>query len=80
MGGHFTGGILSEMLADVQSYSVLILAVPPIVLIAIKLWLCARAGSGKTRQTHYVLAREKDANGIPLMARNNDFGPATRVR
>jgi hypothetical protein len=79
MSGPFQSEIWSSVLADVQSYGVLILAVPPIALLAIKLWLVARAASGKTRQTHYVLAREKDANGIPLLARNDDFGPATRL-
>lgn len=68
----FLSSNLSSLLAHVQQYGLLLLALPPIVLLTIKIWLLVKSASPKGGRKEWVLRREKDERGIPLLAKDND--------
>lgn len=68
----FLSSNLTSLFAHVREYGLLILAIPPVALIGIKIWLLAKAASHKGARKDWVLLRERDENGVPKLARAND--------
>ena len=68
MGHLFLSSNLSSLLAHVQEYGLLLLAIPPVVLMTIKVWLLTKAASRKGARKEWNLLRERDERGIPLLA------------
>ncbi len=63
---------LSEVLINAPKYAILIIAVPMLALTTIKVWLIARASSqSKPKKKEWVLSRQQDEEGIPLLAENS---------
>ena len=58
----------SGMLAHTPAYALLLFVVPVLGLVALKMALLTRASGGPKSRTEWVLLREQDAEGIPVLA------------
>jgi hypothetical protein len=64
----FTTFNLSEVLINAPKYAILIIVVPMLTLTVLKVWMTARASSTPKRKKEWVLSRQHDEEGIPLLA------------
>lgn len=64
----FTTFNLSEVLINAPKYAILIIVVPMLTLTILKVWLATRASSSGKRKKEWVLSKQQDEEGIPLLA------------
>jgi hypothetical protein len=70
----------SALLAHLPMHGLTLLLFPLLSLVAIKLWLAMRTGSGKKTPTQWVLTGDHDDNGLPQLARATSVSPEARLR
>lgn len=58
----------SATLAHAPAYAVLLFVVPVLGLMALKMLLLTRASAGPKSRKEWILLREQDAEGIPVLA------------
>ena len=66
---------LAPVLINLPKYAILIIAVPMLTVSVLKVWLTAHASSKEKPRKEWVLSRQLDKEGIPLLAET----PATRA-
>jgi hypothetical protein len=59
---------LADVLINVPKYAILIIVVPMLTLTVLKVWMTARASSKGKPKKEWVLSRQLDEEGIPLLA------------
>ena len=58
----------SALLAHAPAYALLLFVLPVLGLVALKMFLLTRASAGPKSAKEWVLLREQDAEGIPVLA------------
>lgn len=76
----FSSGTGPALLAHLPMYGLTLVLFPLLSLVAIKLWLAMRTGSGKKTPTQWVVTGEHDDDGLPRLARATAVSAEARLR
>jgi hypothetical protein len=68
------------VLSQVPQYALLLVSLPLLTLLTLKVWLSAKSASGKKVPTEWVLLHERDAKGLPLLAKSSSEQYAAKRR
>lgn len=67
-------------IANLPHYGLMVVFAPVVSLLAIKLLLMAKAASGEKRPTEWVFTCERDADGLPMLAKAAARSSHARMR
>ncbi len=59
---------LSQVLMSAPQYAILIVVVPMLTIAVFKAWNTARASKSRLKKKEWVISRQQDDEGIPLLA------------
>ncbi len=70
----------SGTIANLPHYGVMVVFTPVLSLLAIKLLLMAKTASSEKRSTEWVFTCERDADGLPMLAKAAARSSHVRMR
>jgi hypothetical protein len=70
----------SGAMANLPHYGLLVVFAPVLSLLAIKILLMAKAASMEKKPTEWVFTCDRDADGLPMLAKAAARSPRARMR